>query len=190
MDSKLKICNAMLILGGGTPLLSLDDKSDPRVMAIDGLYDIILDSMLRGHEWNFATARKKILKDGTNPDFGYAYRYPLPTDPYCLRPVKLNNDLSAVWKVEGRFLLTDETECNLKYISRIANPAEFDACFVEALVAKGAWQLSKKTTGADESVVVNLFKVYKDCLAEAKLADWKESSGDSIQADTITGFRQ
>ena len=190
MDTKLEICNFSLLLSGAQPLQQLTPENDTRVLGCNTLFDIVLRSESRKHPWNCLMHRKKIAKDETNPDFGFAYRYPLPSNPYCLRPVKINDDLSAVWKVEGRFLLTDETECEMEYIKWVTNLAELDPIFVEAFGIKLAVYFGKKVTGADESVIVDLWKMYKDVIAEARLADWKESSLDAIQVNTLTRARR
>jgi hypothetical protein len=184
MNTKLEMCNAALVLAGEKPLLTLaGNESDPRILTINAFWDFTVEEVLRDHSWNCGYTRKKIAQDPTIPDFGYAYRYKLPND--CLRVIKINNDLSAVWKIEGRYLLTDETDCQIEYIRRIENEAEFDAMLKEAIYTKLAYKIAKKITGANESVAINLYKMYQNVIAEARVTDFKESSLEAIDSYTM-----
>ena len=64
-------------------------------------------------------------------------QYTLPTDPYCLRLLSLD-DLSIVHRVEGRKILTDESKINIVYVARITDPQQYDTLLIETIAARMA----------------------------------------------------
>jgi hypothetical protein len=86
------------------------------------------------------------------PLFGWDYLYTLPSN--FLRLLQLNayeaEEPTTRWEVEGRLLLTNEEEGNIKYVYQVTDENLFDALFVEAFSLKLATKLAKPLTGSSQ----------------------------------------
>ncbi len=72
--------------------------------------------------------------------FEYSYRYAVPTDFMRMKPKYFEeNWLEA--RLEGNYIITDETEMEFKYIKKVTNTTEFDPLFTEVLVCDLALKL-------------------------------------------------
>lgn len=72
------------------------------------------------------------------PEFGYAYRYQLPTDYILLLELNGNECLSIPHSVEQGEILTDEQELQTRYIFSETDVTKFDKDFVKVLAYKMA----------------------------------------------------
>ena len=168
MSSEVDICNMGLYLLGAEPIASISPpENTDRARVCFLWYPKSRDAVLRAHNWNFATYRKTISAEVTTPLNGYSYQFVLPTDPYCLRVIEVNDDPEAEWVIEGRRLLTDDSTVILKFIAQITNPGLFDPLFIECLAAKLATDLSMPITKSQE-VMEAMNKLYEWKLAEAR----------------------
>lgn len=187
MNTKLEIYNMALVLAGEEPIVSTT-QADTRQTALDAFWLNTIKEVLRSHDWNCARNRVKIAADASTPEFEFAYKYKLPAD--CVAVRRINQDLSVIYRVEGRYILTDEDSCELEYTKIIDNPAEFDALLTEAIYTKLAVMIIKKITGENETTTINLLKIYQNVIAEARLADFREGYPGNIEADNIVNFRR
>jgi len=165
--------------------LGLDEKNS---QLCDQFIEPTIDEILRLHPWNCAYYRKTIAALATAPDFGYAYKYTLPTSPHCLRALRINGDWQYEFKIEGRELLTDESTVNLEYIKRIVNPAEFDSLVISVLVTRMAWRLAFPIT---QSVTVrkSALEEFQKALSEARAADAQEGTAEEFTASSWINSR-
>jgi len=143
------ICNLALGRLGSQRILDIsEDSAEGRACALQ--YPVARDELLRMHRWNFAIKRDTLTALAEAPAFGWGKQYALPSD--CLRVLQLNaweeNEVPRKWEIEGRFLLTDEDEAQIKYIKRETDPAVFDSVFVSALACKLAAMIAKDVTGS------------------------------------------
>lgn len=146
--SAVEICNLALGILEEQRIMSLTDASEPARLC-NLHYDEARDFVLRLHPWNFAVRRAKLSENAEVPAFGYTRSFKLPTDPYCLRVLAINEpDHPPNWKVEGRDLLTDEAAVRLTYVARVVDATSYDAGFVQALSHFLAWKLAKPLTGS------------------------------------------
>lgn len=145
------------------------------------------DSVLRAHPWNCATARQALAQEATAPAWGFLYQYTLPTDPFCLRVLQMS-DINAVFKIEGRKLLTDETTANILFIKRIEDPNEFDVSLYNALQWRMAARMAIPLTG-QRAVADAMFALYEHVIAGAKLVDGQESPRDKLIVTTLSDVR-
>jgi hypothetical protein len=169
MASDVDICNLALNLLGAESIQNISPPDDnDRAKACAAFFPQSRDAVLRAHEWRFAIRRQELNKDTPpNPISGYAYQYVLPTDPYCLRVLDLNDDDTLDWVVEGRRLLTDESTAKIKYVSRVTDTGYFDPLFVDALAARLAMDLSMVITKS-QKVLQAMATLYDYRIAEAK----------------------
>jgi len=132
------------------------------------------DEALKAHPWNFATRRSGVLAQADTPAFGpFAYAFQLPTEPYCLRVLSTSDDneetgvRGEAWAVEGRQILTNLSELQVKYIARITDTGLWSSTFITAfsylLASKLAYPITKH-----RSVAADMFSLWKDALKEAR----------------------
>lgn len=181
MTSKVGIANLALADLGADPIADFAEGSEEAKL-VTLRYDAAVDTVLRAHPWNSAIARAQLAKALVAPLFGYASAYQLPSDPYCLRALELNDDPELVFKIEGRLLVTDETSALLRYIARVTDTSQYDALLVEALAARLAYDLAYSITG-NASLAEAKLKVYEKKIAEARRVDSQEGTPDSITAN-------
>jgi hypothetical protein len=133
-------------------------------------FEIYRDALIRGHPWNFAMTRASLAADATGPEWGFDNAFTLPAQPYCLWVHRVNNPANYPWKVEGRKIVTDlSAPLEIIYLARITDTSEWDALFVECLIAKLAmeWaeplvmnpELTKQVTDEFEKKIQNGFGV-------------------------------
>ena len=185
MTSVVDICNRALIKIGADTITSLDEQTKEARLC-NTLYDMIRKELLRSHPWNFAIKRLVLAADLTVPEFGYDWQYPLPTD--CLRILHMY-DSGYPFKVEGRFLLTDEVQVAAVYIANITDTEQFDALFVSLLVCRLAVEMGYSITGATfiaQGLKEELAQLRKD----AKLFDAQEGSPDELPDGDWLGSRK
>ncbi len=184
MTSDTDICNSALTKVGANRIISLDaDTAEGRVCKEQ--YPKIKKAFLRGHLWNFATKRVQLALSVTEPVFEFSYQYALPVD--CLRVVGMEGETSFPWKVEGRYILTDNNEAYIKYICDAAEGL-FDDTAAEALACALAVDICiplTQSAGLKESLKVD----YRDALRAARTFDAQEGAGDRVYADSWLNAR-
>jgi hypothetical protein len=133
--TEVKVCNSALAKLGASRITSLSDNSTAAILCND-LFEVVRDEVLRSHPWRFAIKRATLSASATAPEFGYDYQYPLPVK--CLRVLETEYS-EQEWVVEGRFLVTNETEIKIRYIEKVTDPSLWDSMFTESL----AWRLAQ-----------------------------------------------
>lgn len=142
MTSEVEIANRALDkLGAETIVALTQDVENARI--INRAYSLVLDNLLRAHNWNCAIKRVQLAPMTDVPAFDFDQQFQLPAD--CLRPI-FPNDVTD-WVVEGSKILTnDGTVLNLRYVSTLSDPNDMDSCFVEVFASELAVQIAEKIT--------------------------------------------
>lgn len=186
-SSEVAVCNIALQMLGAKPITSLTEASD-RASIANQFYSESRDEVLRAHPWNFAQVRAVLAREVAVPAWGFAFQYQLPADPYCLRVIETDPD-DAVYKIEGRKLITDESSISIRYTARIADTTQFDSTFTMALAhhlaEMMAWPLVK--TG---SLSEMMFKKWKDQQSQARSIDSQEGSPESSDINVLVDVRR
>ena len=168
MSSVVQICNAALTALGADSIVSLTEASE-QARLCKSRYESVRDAVLRAHPWNGAVARATLPAASETPLFGYLYRYSLPTDPYCLRVLKLAEN--AAFRTAGRFLETDAAPpVRIEFIKRVEDPNDFDSLLSEAISARLAAEIAYKLTGSGQ-VREEQWRLYLAVVAEARGLD-------------------
>jgi len=148
MADAVSICNLALQSLGAKSISALaEDTTAGR--ACNRVYAQARDSELRAHPWAFARARVKIAADSTDPTFGAAKRYALPSDSLRILPTNGTNktDVQDDFEIFGRFIHTDHASpINLVYVKRETDVGAFDSLFVELLIARVAMDIAEAVT--------------------------------------------
>jgi hypothetical protein len=183
MASKVSIANrALTKLGEDRILLLTDDNK--RARTINQMFDDVLDAELRRYRWTFAITRDSLPALADAPAWGYAYKYPLPSDYLALIQV---NDIyvragnsSALWSVEAGHILTNiEAPLKVRYIQRVTNPGLFDPMFSEALACKLAMEACETLTQS-ETKFNRMAEQYKATVLDAQRQASIENPPDEL----------
>ena len=185
MSSNTDICNNALYMLGSQSILALTDDTE-RARLCNGRYAEIRDMMLRSYPWNFAIKRATLARSATTPVWEYDYLYALPTNPYCLKALDVEECYK--WKVEGRYIATDASTCNLVYIARITDPNEMDILFREAWSARLAADICYALTGSPQQQQTMLATAEQK-IRTAKSVDAQEGYPESLTDDTFVDSR-
>lgn len=142
-------------------------------------YPICRDAVLRAHPWNFAIRRQALSALSDAPSFEYDYQFPLPTDPWCLKVIRTSWEADGFtdipYRIEGRYLLTNEDSCSIEYIARVTDVTQFDELFVDTLASRLAADLA--TPLAQNATLADaMMKVYQMKLVEARSIDAQEGT--------------
>ena len=186
--SDAELCTLALYELGQEGINSFDDGTKRSILC-KYFYPIIRDAVLRAYPWNFAITRQALAQEDDVPLYGFTYSYALPTLPYCLRALEMEETANdATFKIEGRHLYTDEGTVNLKYIARITNAGLYDSLFREVLIARMAATLAYPMTRT-QSIAQTMWALYEAKLREARTQDGMEGTVDSYESDDLTSVR-
>ena len=177
MASEVETINSALNMIGASNIIARTEDSKP-ARVTNQRFDYVRDAVCRSHPWNCLITRRTLAKDADAPTFGFTNQYTLPTDPYCLRVLRLDY-LDVDFRVEGRKIHCDEDTLNLIYLARITDTNEWDQLLIEAIAARlaadTAFALVQST-----SLVGTLYSLYETKLSEARFVDATEGTPDNI----------
>lgn len=197
--SDVEICNLALTRIGHQTITSLTaSPSTSKAATICALqYPICRDALLRAHPWNFAIARSTLALDSVTPNHEFDYRHALPSD--CLKVLRTGweangftgtaiygfpgqmgySNLTIPYRIEGRYLLANESEVKIEYIARVTDVAQFDDLFTDVLAQRIAAEISMAITD-NASLTQGLWKLYTEKLAEARTNDAQEGTAREV----------
>jgi hypothetical protein len=134
MPSDTDIVNFALVALGANRITSLTDGT-PNANRANDVYEMLRDSKLRGHNWNFATKRAQLARLSDEPAFGYDYQHALPSD--WLRVISVHDNDAGLGGIDYRVetydsqkvLLSNSQDVYLRYVARITDPNLWAADF-------------------------------------------------------------
>ena len=176
-NSKVEIANLALIHIGDNVITSFSDGT-VAANAINTVYEVTRDAVLRDHTWNFAIKQATPSLDATAPIYGFNNRFDLPTD--LLRLIEIEDN--PKYKIEGRFILTDSNPINIRYIYKNEIVTEYDSMFVQALAVRLAGTIAERLTQSG-TLAEELMKLYMLHLKDAKSVDAQANYPDDIEAN-------
>ncbi|MEO5375945.1 MAG: hypothetical protein H7840_17090 [Alphaproteobacteria bacterium] len=180
------LVNMALVEVGADPIVDINDGSQNAKMCA-ARYADIADAILRSHRWNSAMARARIPSSGDPALFGWSWRYPMPTDPWCLRVLEVNG--GEPFKAEGRWILTDlAAPLEVLYIARIT-PEVMDPLLKRAIAMSLGAAIAFRLTSLG-GVAERLATLANSALREARSIDAQEGTPDDVVADEFIGARR
>lgn len=178
-QNQVDVANSALQRVGASPIVSFSDPT-PEARAISIAFDSNRRDEFRKYPWNFTISRAQLAPDSTAPAFDYKYQFTMPAD--CLRVLR-PKDANCDWVVEGRKILTNYyNPLNLRYISDVADPAQWDSSFYNIFAIALAIDICDKLTQSNTKKQM-LMKEYDDAISDAKRADGIESGAEVPQDD-------
>ncbi len=168
------LCNQALALVGQSFITSLDETEDESHNAnvCRAFYETERDATLRDHAWNFAI-RRKVLATTAAPVSGYIFAF--ERDPDDLRVLAINDDPNAVYQLEGRTIITNETTLTVKYVARIIDPTQWDPLCISAFTLRMASKLAL-AIAHDAVLSAKLFDQYLLLIGGAETVDGQEGT--------------
>lgn len=179
---------ALFILGQKSIISMTEDNEAARLC--NGRYGYIRDATIRAYPWNCAMTRETLARSGTAPTWKFDYKFALPTDPYCLRVLSMeeHEESGYVWKIEGRWLFTDSTTANILYLKRVTDVNEMDLLLREAIAARLAADICYALTGSSKQQD-KMWLLYEQKVRRAKSVDAQEGIPDETTHDTFIDAR-
>ena len=185
--SETSVCNMALALLGDERIGALTDNTEA-ARACNSVYEHLRNGLLRSHPWRFARARANLASLTTTPVWGWSYQFTLPSDPYCLRVLDVDSYKQYEWTVEGRKLLGNFSSANIRYISIVTDPMQFDPLFSVDLSTRIAVQICMRLT-SDESLRNMLRIDFNQHIRDARAASGQEGEVESVEADAFADER-
>jgi hypothetical protein len=189
MASKVQICNLSLTKVGAGTIISLTDNTD-KAKLCNLLFDTIADEVMTDGVYSTTITRATLNKTTNTPVFEFDYEYQLPTSPYCLKVLSLDEAKSGdnTYKIEGDKLLTDLNGVSIKYIGRVTDSELFGPMLTKALVFRLAAELALPTTGSKD-MARDMYLLYEKVSREAAAISGQQGSPDTIPFDTLIDVR-
>ena len=179
--SDVAICNLALVSLGADTIMALTEDSE-NARKLNAVYALIRDEVLRAFPWNFAIRWAELSQLSETPVNDFTYAYQLPTDPKCLKVIKMNEDIeTSEYRIENGKLYTDESAVTIEYIAQVTDAASYDSSFVTAFAARLAAELAYAITGS-ESVRQSKWDEYTMKIREARGADSQEGRPEVINS--------
>lgn len=191
MASAVDICNQALGMLGSFLIASLTEDSKAAKLC-NNQYEATRDAVFRSYPWNCLMTRQTLAETATTPTWGYEHQYTLPTDPFCLRVLNMeehDDDSEVDFVIEGRLLLTDADSCNILYIGRVTDPNQYDVLLQDALAAKLASDIAYSLTG-NANLVRAMYDIYLATVRQARSVDAQEGVPRVLIEDTWLNARE
>ncbi len=162
MPSDVDIANLALTKLGQQRILSFTDNVKS-ARSLNAIYAMERDNEIRAHQWSFAMKRVLLPALVDVPAFGYNHAYQLPDDylkliqagrfspggmgdvisPGSTRVLGLVVDGSD-YRIEGSTIVTNfPAPLGIRYMRRVTDPNQFDACFVKAFASRLAMEMAE-----------------------------------------------
>jgi hypothetical protein len=188
MSSETEIASNALTKLGAQPLTSIDDDDTQRARLCRAYYPNVRNAVLRAYPWRCATQRQTLALHADTPvGDDWAYQFALPTDPYCLRVLQVD-DGTIRYTVEGRLILCDESSLYLKYIRRMSDTGNFDSLLQEAIECRLAAELAYPVTGSP-TLIKAMWELYEAKLREARTVDGMDAPLELWESESLVWDR-
>ena len=190
MASIVELCNQSLLMLGQSSIISLTEDNEAARLC-NGLYVYNRDATIRAYPWNCAMERVALAQSSDTPDWEYAYKYVLPTDPYCLRTLKMkeSDEFAYAWKIEGRFLVTDSSAANILYLAQLKDVNKMDVLLRDTIATRLAAAICYPLTGSSTQQE-KMWAAYQAKLREARSVDAQEGTPNTYFHDPFIFARQ
>ena len=191
MASNVDIANNALSMLGGSTISSLTENTKNARIS-NQRFENVRNRVFRAHPWNCLIKRVQLAASSTNPVIEFAKAYPLPAD--FLRVLKIHNGTTdsvasdMPYKVEGKFIITDEATVYLVYVAKDTDPTNYDTYLYEVLAYQLAADMAYAITN-NATLAKNLLVDADEKLREARFVDSVENSTDTVEANEFTDAR-
>ena len=188
--SNVSICNLALQKLGAARIVAMDENSR-NAKSVNACFESQRDNEIRKYLWKFAKKRASLAASSVQPAFMYDNAFPVPSDFLRLiKPARLGLDWHLEQHEGGLAILSnDGAPLEVRYISRVTNPALFDPAFVEMLACKIAWHTCEDITQSNtkKEALMNEYQYHR---AEARRANAFEQNKNPEPIDEWLAARR
>jgi len=178
MASKVTIANLALVGELGKDRITALTDNTEGAKLVNLLFDETAKEVMTLGAFSSSTFRQTLAQDATAPDWGLAYRYPLPTDPKFLGMLKINELRPGDYphSIESGYLLTDEGSVKIQYKGWQTDTEKWDMMLQRAVVLRLAYKMAYPLTG-NIDLRKQLFAEFIEALDTGLAVDGLNSSG-------------
>ncbi len=189
MSSQIEICNQALSRLGAKRITSFDDDTLESQQCA-AIYDIVAEQVQSQGPWPCNKFRVQLAQSSVKPSFGYAFKYQLPTNPLCLRVLRLNEDTlgDIPYQVENGYILSDEAAISILYIGLVVDTQAYDPFLKNSIVDHLVAELAYKLTG-QQAMTQQAFKYAADRLEHYLNIASVQGSTDDWPSDAFINVR-
>lgn len=179
--SVTKICNLSLSGIGSKRINNYEDATEnsPQAIMCRLHYEPTRDALLRSHWWRFASGRKTLSQDATDPDFEWDNQFILPNDFLAMKSIyenRFSDENLRNYALEGQRLLTNESTMEIRYIKKVTDPTKFDPLFVQVLVLQLALKLITGLAKTDPKLKESIKDDLKLLMPSVRALDRQETN--------------
>lgn len=188
MVTKVEIFNRAIGLVGGSRIIHPDDENC-RAQICNDMYEIARNTTLEARQWTFAVKRHKLSPDTKSPEFGFGYRYKLPSGVITVVQADELPNFSrrTYWEREGEYILTDASTIFIRAVS-IPQISSFSDSFTNALSYKLASDICTTLTD-DKALAGQLIAMWGAMLDQAGAIDGMQGKRQNVIAGRLVGAR-
>lgn len=189
MASKTAICNkALRRLGISQPILNVDTDNTTQSSILKSSYDEVLESVLRMHNWSFATFRQSLNIDASKTiPYGYANAYILPTIPKFLKLINIEG--SEPFAIENNYILTDASTLNISFVGKVVDVNNYDSLFTNCFALRLAYEVGFSLTES-RALIGEIGEEFLQMLRASSSKDNQEKSLSTSEGIGISSFNQ
>ena len=178
--SETKICNMSLARIGSTRINNIDTDTSPEAIQCRTHYEQTRDALIRSHWWRFASTRKTLTQDATDPTGDeWDNQFILPNDFLAMKSIyenRFSDENYRSYALEGQRLLTNESTMEIRYIKKVTDPTKFDPLFVEVLVLQLALKLVAALAKTDPKLKADIKDDLKLLMPSVLALDGQETN--------------
>ena len=174
MTERIDISNLALSWLGVNTITGLDDETD-EARQVKLNYDLARDATLESHEWSFAVKRFIPAKSSTDPEWGFANQFEIPSD--IIRVLSVSPDREVWWSfeqhqwvVESGFIMADVDEIFCRGIRRVLDEGIYSNLFAHAFAAKLATLMALSLTQSHQ-IMEKMAQLFGGMISDAKSRD-------------------
>lgn len=187
MASKVDICNMALSKLPANRVTSLTSETTQEARLCNIFYDSIVDEVIADGVYSTTIRRATLAQLADAPEFEYAYQYQLPTDPFCLKVLTIDECYhgSYKWAIEGDKLLTDLDSVSIRYCARLTDSGSFGPQLTKSIVYRLASELAFPLTGKSD-LAERLYSIYEKVHEAGQNSDGQQGSNESLVFNDLT----
>jgi len=204
ITDKVELANRALRKLGAQQISGFDDNSQESAI-LEDVFDQWRKSILTKSDWRFASKQDALVQSGTDPEFGYKYKFDIPDDMLKLRALYVAYDDSADQSGNNLPILTDYKVFDAIHVDYEniwaeylydADYALWPAWFVEFAVSALAYELAMPITRDTQLSQLYRVEAYGETssmmgglFAEATNQDTGQQPTDAFKLDIFTRSR-
>jgi len=179
VETSISISNKSLIKCGATTIASFTEGSH-EANVCSAMYDMVKKGLLYYTFWNFANKKTELnLLAETPVDLSYTKAHSIPGDVIKIKGIfDSQGETVQDYSVEGQKIYSNEDTVFLEFVEDMEEQY-FPVFFIEALVAKMAYEINEAITGIG-TLSDRLLNDFNIKLRAARIADGQEQPPHNI----------